>query len=204
MQDVEIRDLVLKHEHSIETLATSISRMADSSTITNRKLDDVLEVIAKQNVLAEKMANIDVQTREGFDRLYTKHREYDEMHANKGCTVLQILEEKEKTNHAKMLNDIKHLTDEVQNIVETQERGVAPETLKNLLTYGALALVSIGTWIVLQIAFLDKEISSMDAKQTEIIKNLSDKVQEMSKITEASNIRINIVESKLKISKQND
>ena len=81
------------------------------------------------------MANIDVQTREGFDRLYTKHREYDEMHANKGCTVLQILEEKEKTNHAKMLNDIKHLTDEVQNIVETQERGVAPETLKNLLTY---------------------------------------------------------------------
>ena len=72
MTDDNYRDMVIDHDKHIDSLTTSVQVLADGISSSNKKLDDVIEVITHQNVLVEKVENIDRDARESFARVHSR------------------------------------------------------------------------------------------------------------------------------------
>lgn len=119
MQDTEIRDLVIKHDHAIESLASSIERMADSATTTNKKLEDVVSALNSQNILAERMANMDSNNNQKFDVIFNTFRTYDTMHNTEGCPALRVLSEREKSKDKEFEDMVKIYDKRVKSIEDS-------------------------------------------------------------------------------------
>ena len=70
MNDDSYRDLVIQHDKHIDTLTNSVSVLAVNVGHTNKKLDDMIQVINQQNVLQERFSNLDNNFRESFERIH--------------------------------------------------------------------------------------------------------------------------------------
>ena len=69
MKDEDLRDLVIQHDKHMDVLATSVEQLAQSVATTAKKLDDVIEVISTQNVLIERMNNLDNNLKESLQSI---------------------------------------------------------------------------------------------------------------------------------------
>lgn len=90
MTDDEYRDLVLTHDKHIDKLATSIEHIAGTMGATNRKLEDVLDVISQQNILMERFSNLESNLKESFDRVHEKVRNIEKKQNEDGCPLLLV------------------------------------------------------------------------------------------------------------------
>ena len=72
MNDEGYRDMVIDHDKHIDSLTQSVSALADNVLGTNSKLDNVIEVLQHQNVLQEKLFNLDKHTTESFERTFDR------------------------------------------------------------------------------------------------------------------------------------
>jgi len=68
----EIKTLVVSHDKDIGIMSQSIEHLVDAIGTTNSKMEDVIDVISIQNVLAEKVTNMDGQLKESFGRVHNK------------------------------------------------------------------------------------------------------------------------------------
>ncbi len=57
---------------------------------TNSKLDDVIKVIQKQNVLSERMTNMDKEVKEFADRVHSRIDMIELQQTEKGCPMLHL------------------------------------------------------------------------------------------------------------------
>jgi len=72
MTDAKYRDMVIDHDKHIDSLTTSVAVLADNVSETNKKLDNMLVIINKQNILTERLTNLDSNFRESFKRVHNK------------------------------------------------------------------------------------------------------------------------------------
>ncbi len=72
MTDDNYKDMVISHDKHIDSLTTSVQTLADGIKMSNKKLDNVLDVLKEQNVLAEKIGNMDKDVRESFGRVHKR------------------------------------------------------------------------------------------------------------------------------------
>jgi len=96
MNEREIRDMVIKHDNNLDTLTEAVSTLAGNVSTTNNKLDDVIDVLGAQNVLIERMNNLDSNLRESFERVHLKIKAIEVTQNTEGCTVLKVNEQKVK------------------------------------------------------------------------------------------------------------
>jgi len=75
MKDEEVKDLVFTHDKHIEVMSQSIEHLAEAVGTTNRKMEDIIDVLSTQNVLMERVNNIDENLKESFGRVHTNIRD---------------------------------------------------------------------------------------------------------------------------------
>ena len=90
MSDDEYRDLVIKHDKHIDKVADSVEHLAKAVGSTNRKLDDVIEVINKQNVLMERVSNMEINLKESFSRVHARLDLLENTHVGSGCSAMRL------------------------------------------------------------------------------------------------------------------
>jgi len=89
MTDEEYKGLVLQHDKHIDRLADSIEHIAGAMGSTNRKLEDIIDVISKQNILMEKFSNLESNLKESFGRVQEKIRNLEVVQSGDGCAALK-------------------------------------------------------------------------------------------------------------------
>jgi hypothetical protein len=72
MNDEQYKDMVITHDKHLDKLTDSVSMLVGNVKSTNEKLEDVITVITQQNVLQERMANLDHNFRESFERVHKR------------------------------------------------------------------------------------------------------------------------------------
>jgi hypothetical protein len=70
MTDEELKDVVQLHDKSIGLMTQSLEHLASEVGTSNRKLEDIISVIGRQNVLMEKFSNLEANLKESFSRLH--------------------------------------------------------------------------------------------------------------------------------------
>jgi len=86
----DVIELVTKHDKHIDSMAQSIEHLAGAVGTTNKKLEDVIEVMGKQNVLMEKFANLEDNLKESFGRVHEKIEKIEIVHSGDGCSALKL------------------------------------------------------------------------------------------------------------------
>ena len=64
MDDKTVETMVMQHDKHLDSRTSCVKTLADSVGTTNKKLDNVIEVISTQNVMVERMNNMDVNMKE--------------------------------------------------------------------------------------------------------------------------------------------
>ena len=96
MSDEEYRNMVIQHDKHIDKLALSIEHIAGAVGSTNRKLEDIIDVISKQNLLMEKFSNLETNLKEGFHRVHEEIRDIEDTHTKTGCGFVIAVNDKVK------------------------------------------------------------------------------------------------------------
>jgi hypothetical protein len=83
MTDDDVKDMVQHHDKSISLMTQSLEHLASEVGTSNRKLEDIISVIGRQNVLMEKFSNLESNLKESFSRLHEKDEKLERDKANK-------------------------------------------------------------------------------------------------------------------------
>jgi len=153
MSDEDYKDMVIEHDKHLESLATSIESLAGGVGATNRKLEDIIDVISTQNVLIEKFTNLETNLKESFNRVHNKIRVVEDKQNSNGCPVLNIEAEKIRVAN-KRIGD---LEEEVKKII-------SPMLIKSIATLLIIQSILFGTYLVQSIHSLDTKESTASAE----------------------------------------
>ena len=84
-----IRDMVISHDKVLDSLSESIRTLATTASNTNVKLDKVVDKLSEQNVLIERMNNMDKDLNESFNRVYGRLDKIESAKDGDGCNALK-------------------------------------------------------------------------------------------------------------------
>ena len=147
--------------NNISVLVMAIERLAEGQADTNKKVDKLIESMGKQEVILEKLANIEKAHADSVKRIYhvideVKDRvlKIEDKQLTNGCSVLQ----KFITGHD---NELKHNLEKIQKCedfkktVETELNDIKMKPLKAMdkvwmAILGAMG-AGVGGWILLKL-----------------------------------------------------
>ena len=79
-----MEDLVTKvneHERTLDKLTNAVEHLAESSKSTNERLKDIASSMSKQEVILEKIANMDERYKDSISRLHKRIDETEREHS---------------------------------------------------------------------------------------------------------------------------
>jgi hypothetical protein len=82
---------------------------------------------------------------------------------------LRVIEERNEQRHLQLKEADKVIHKRIDNLQAVVEEGVKPKTLKGILTWVSITLVSFGCWVVILSFSNDKEIA-INAKEISYLK----------------------------------
>lgn len=110
----ELKEKILRHEFSIGEMAKSIQVLAETTKDSNLKLGEIAKSMNKQELILEKLTNLEGNTKESINRVHKRIDMFEQemkeivcIGEKSGCTALKIFREQEKTNDADMRANIK-------------------------------------------------------------------------------------------------
>jgi len=99
-----VKEKLIEHDYAIKQIATSMHDIAENAKESNSKLGVIAESMTKQEVILEKLANLETNSKESINRVHkridlveSEVKKYSERGEAKGCTALQLLQERENT-----------------------------------------------------------------------------------------------------------
>ncbi|MDY0194388.1 MAG: hypothetical protein RBR93_12840 [Aliarcobacter butzleri] len=105
---------MLKHEFTIAEMAKSIQVLAETTKDSNIKLGEIAKSMSKQELILEKLTNLEGNTKESINRIHKRIDGFEQQMKDiicvgekDGCTALKIFKEQEKTTDADMRANIK-------------------------------------------------------------------------------------------------
>lgn len=137
MNENDKMDLLLVHDKHIEVMSQSIEHLAEAVGNTNKKMDNIIDVMSSQNVILEKVNNMDTNLKESFNRVHDKIRVIENAQNADGCTTLRVQSE--------------HITNndrEIKALKDLQKNAVPQWLIKVLLGVLIVNAVSFGTYVV--------------------------------------------------------
>jgi len=150
MTDETLKELILKHDGALESLASSIEHLAKTQELTScdvrdtiKKLEEISIYLTKQSALEQKVANIDKELLESFKRVHSRIDEIDLVQrGNSGCNSVRLL-----------TKDIVAITKDVTNLVRATE--IQREHIEVLQQHNAadIAPITIRWFVGLIIAY---------------------------------------------------
>ena len=110
----DLREKVIKHEFTIAEMAKSIQVLAETTKDSNIKLGEIAKSMSKQELILEKLTNLEGNTKESINRIHKRIDGFEQQMKDiicvgekDGCTALKIFKEQEKTTDADMRANIK-------------------------------------------------------------------------------------------------
>ena len=67
-----IEEKVMEHDFAIKDIAKSIHDLSDSSKEANKKLGQIAESMGKQELILEKLANLEINSKDSINRVHEK------------------------------------------------------------------------------------------------------------------------------------
>ena len=145
MVDQDIKDMVILHDKHIDSLATSIETLAAGVLETNHKIESMLEIMAKQNILIERMNNLDGNLRESFSRVHKRLDKLETIQSSSdGCTALKI--EHQKVDDIKRSQYI--LRRDLDTVEDEQKTFVGGNAIRWGLVVALAYIASFGTYVI--------------------------------------------------------
>lgn len=155
MTDEALKDLVLKHDHTIENLANSVEALVNSNTETNKRLEEISRYLAKQAVFDTKLADMDKDISESFQRVHKRIDEVDNIQkSNDGCKSVQLLH-KDVTALTKTVSQLAGTVGDIKISNEHTDSKVnslpTPKVIAWVAGFSIAYLVSFGVYVVQQL-----------------------------------------------------
>lgn len=88
-----VKEKVEDHDKSLERVAVAIADLTAVTVVTNVKLDKVVEAMSMQNVLIERLSNMDKSVRDSFNRRDERLKVLEDTHSGSGCGALKVNDE---------------------------------------------------------------------------------------------------------------
>ena len=129
MTDIELKSLVLQHDKSIDKMAMSIEHLASSVISSSGKIDTLIEIVGKQNILAERFSIFEISVGKNFDSTFSKLRELESSHNGNGCNALKMNMHKDETA-TKRLDKIELILEKITDKLKTLEKSETVQGLK--------------------------------------------------------------------------
>ena len=183
MKDEDYKDMVIAHDKHIDLLASSIESLANNVGATNGKLDDVIDVITQQNVLVERMNNLDTNVAESFNRAWGRFEKLEDMASHDGCEVAKKLhQDKELFNEKLKVSNkrVKDLEDDVKDTTDKIANTVSASTIKWAIGIFLSYSVIFGAYVVDTMHETDNTVNSYisaDVERTDVVSDKLDDIQ---------------------------
>ena len=163
MHEDYYRKMVIDHEKHLETLTSSVSHLTNIVGSTNSKLDDVIAVITQQNVLVERMNNLDNNVADAFKREGGRIDRLEQVSGDSGCSLAkklcssyEVLDEKLKVANKRI-----DTTNVSVKTVDTKVEGtVSSNVVRWALSLLMVYSIGFGTYVVSSLHKFDNALVS--------------------------------------------
>ena len=109
----EVKDKVLEHDFAIREMSKAVHELAETSKDSNIKLGEIAKSLSKQEVILEKLTNLEGNTKDSINRVHKRIdsledaiKEVKSRGESEGCTALKLLKEKDKVASTAMLAEL--------------------------------------------------------------------------------------------------
>ena len=165
MTDENYKDMVIEHDKHLDVLSGSISNLSTSMESSNQKLDTVIDALTHQNVIIERMNNMDVNISESFNRAWKRLDKLEDIDKNDGCEAAKLLKKDTEAIVDKVRFSSKRITalETVNGLTDSISAGTVKWVAGLLLFYSII----FGTYITSSIHDNDTALQSYIASDTE-------------------------------------
>jgi len=119
----QLKEKIIQHDFAIEAMVKSIQELSETTKDSNIKLGDIAKSMGKQEVILEKLANLEGNTKDSINRVHKRIDDLEEYikeakkrGENGGCSSLQLLKAHEETIDAKLEANIKSNQERIDKI----------------------------------------------------------------------------------------
>lgn len=165
MENGEDIKLLMTHDKDIGLMSQSIEHLANAVKdtnyqigTTNRKIEDIIEVISTANVIAEKVSNMDSQLKESFDRVHDEIADIKSTQSVEGCAVLKV----QASTIVANARELKWAKAEIETLKADAKKHLPSWATKWLLAVGVLQSIAFGTYVVSSLH--DNELETRELK----------------------------------------
>lgn len=106
----EIKQKLMHHDFAIENMAKSIGELAEVTKDSNIKLGEIAKSMSKQELILEKLANLEGNTKESINRIHKRcdgaEKRLEDVEKN-GGEALKVFKEQMKTEIATIEANVK-------------------------------------------------------------------------------------------------
>lgn len=144
-----------EHDGHIDTLSSAIEDLASTNGVTNQKLDKLVDTMSAQNVLIEKVNNMDKNLHDSFARRDFRLDALERTHLESGCSSVRLTHESVKSLNKSvdtMREAAKETNQAVHSRIKTAEEKIA--------TYVSGTVVRWTLGIIITIMLVGVSVSS--------------------------------------------
>ena len=182
MTEEDYRNMVIHHDKHIDSLSASISNLAGSVSSSNNKLDTVIDAITHQNVIIERMNNMENNVAESFKRAWGRLGKLEETSSGVGCEAAKLLHKEKDLANEKMKVANKRI-DSLETDVKVVTTGnISGGTLRWLMGLLVFYSITFGVYAVTSLHEIDTALSSYIARDTEIRETTSRRLDDVVSI----------------------
>ena len=165
MTDDNYKDMVIEHDKHIDMLAGSITSLSTSMDSSNSKLDTVIDALTHQNVIIERMNNMDVNISESFNRAWKRLDTLEDTTKNEGCEAAKLVKKDTEAIADKALSANKRIAnlETAHSLIDTVSSGTVKWVSGLLLFYSII----FGTYVTSAIHDNDTALQAYIAKDSE-------------------------------------
>lgn len=172
MTDSTMKELVLKHEQTIESLVKSVDALVNSNSETNIRLKEISEHLYKQAVFDTKLSSLDKELTDSFKGIYSRIDELEiTQNSNAGCKSVQLLSKDVKA-HDKDITQLVGGLEDTKLTINNVDKSIEALPSRALITWG------IGILVIYSISFGSYVVSSLHKNDIQITKLIENVINE--------------------------
>ena len=132
----QVKEKLIEHDYAINAMVKSIQELSDTTKDSNTKLGDIARSMGKQELILEKLANLEGNTKDSMNRVHNRIDKVEKQ-AEDNRTKMEIVEIANISQEANIKSNQKRLDQ-----LEASNRWIARTIIGALIT-GALATLFI-------------------------------------------------------------
>ncbi len=140
----EIKKQIIKHDFAIENMAKSISELAETTKDSNAKLGDIAKSMGKQELILEKLTNLEANSKDNINRIHKRIDVIEEMaielkkrgDVGKGCSALKIAQQEDETARTELKSNVKsnqHRLDKLESHLVWVSRSIVGTLITGII-----------------------------------------------------------------------